>query len=82
MISTTDIIASDEFQRETFAECKLLTERYILECWINNDNFFYASVASEKRDTKFILIMYINSLCATYVKSEYNDFIFLYDINV
>ena len=82
MITTTDIIASDEFQRETFAECKLLTERYILECWINNDNLFYASVASEKRDTKFILIMYISSLCATYVKSEYNDFIFLYDINV
>ena len=39
---------------------------------------YYVSFAFKKRETKIILIMYISSICATYNKSEYNNFFFVY----
>ena len=47
-ISTTNIIASNEFQLEIFAECKLMTGWCVLQCWINSDKFIMRALPSRK----------------------------------
>ena len=47
-ISTTNIIASNEFQLEIFAGCKRMTGWCVLQCGINSDKFIMWALPSRK----------------------------------